>query len=228
MIPAAARALMASRREPPNSLNFFPTPPWATRALLRHVLPRALDGFHVCSAWDPCCGEGHMCEVLREDVPIVHASDVFDYGCGYQLADFLDPSTTIEPAVDLIAFNPPFAASLDFIRRALDLATVVAALLPTRWLEGEERYTQLLRDHPPTLYAPFVERVPIVKGRWDPQASTATAYAWLVWMYEAQPKPLFLIPPGCRRGLTMPGDIARFAFRPDAPLFDPPALQAAE
>jgi hypothetical protein len=39
----------------------------------------------------------------------------------------------------------------------------------------------LFRDRPPTLYAPFVERVPMVKGRWDPGASTATSYAWFVW-----------------------------------------------
>ena len=34
MKPTEHRAVMASRREPPDSLDFFPTPPWATRALL--------------------------------------------------------------------------------------------------------------------------------------------------------------------------------------------------
>jgi hypothetical protein len=32
-------AVMAQRREPPDALDYFPTPPWATRALFRHVLP---------------------------------------------------------------------------------------------------------------------------------------------------------------------------------------------
>jgi len=30
---------MAQRREPPAALDYFPTPPWATRALFHHVLP---------------------------------------------------------------------------------------------------------------------------------------------------------------------------------------------
>jgi hypothetical protein len=62
--------------------------------------------------------------------------------------------------------------------RALDLANDgVAVLVRTQWIEGASRYWQLFRDRPPALFAPFVERVPMVKGRWDPDASTATAYA---------------------------------------------------
>ena len=229
MIPIAARSVMASRREPPDSLDFFPTPPWATRALLVHVLPAALDGMHIVSAWDPCCGEGHMIEVLAESITITRATDVFDYGRGYPVADFLDTATTVSPAVDLISMNPPFNAAADFVLRALDQASAVAVLVRTQWLEGEERYTRLLRDHPPTLYAPFVERVPMVKGRWDPKASTATAYAWVVWAHGIGPKPLFQIPPGCRRQLTRPNDAVRFGKVADAPLFDPaPSLMAAE
>jgi hypothetical protein len=30
---------MADRREPPDGLDYFATPPWATRALFVHVLP---------------------------------------------------------------------------------------------------------------------------------------------------------------------------------------------
>jgi hypothetical protein len=42
-IPQGAQSVMAGRREPPDALDFFPTPPWATRALLYDVLlPRRL------------------------------------------------------------------------------------------------------------------------------------------------------------------------------------------
>jgi hypothetical protein len=34
-----ARAIMAARQEPADSLDFFPTPPFATRALVEHALP---------------------------------------------------------------------------------------------------------------------------------------------------------------------------------------------
>jgi hypothetical protein len=35
----------------------------------------------------------------------------------------------------------------------------------------------LFRDPPPSIIAQFVERMPIVKGRSDRDASTATSYA---------------------------------------------------
>ncbi|GJD58133.1 hypothetical protein [Methylobacterium dankookense] len=214
-------AVMASRREPPNSLDFFPTPPWATRALLRHVLPMALGGWHIASAWDPACGEGHMAEVLAEDIALVRGSDVFDYGRGYAVADFLDPATRMTPPVDLIATNPPFNVAVEFAERALEQAGAVALLLRTAWIEGEERYQRLFRDRPETLFAPFVERVPMLRGRWDPTASTATAYAWFVWVRGAAPLPVFRIPPGCRRTLTKPTDAPRFAQAAEIPLFVP-------
>lgn len=223
MSARGSTAVMARRREPPDSLEFFPTPPWATRALLRHVLPSALGGFHICSAWDPACGEGHMVEVLREEIALVHASDVFDYGRGYAVADFLDPGTRMSPGVDLIATNPPFRPALRFAHRALEQAPVVALLLRTQWLEGEERYDGLFRERQPMVFAPFVERVPMTKGVWDPKASTATAYAWFVWVRGVAPSAPVWIPPGCRRVLTRRDDAARFGMRSDAPL-----LMAAE
>jgi hypothetical protein len=42
-------------------------------------------------------------------------------------------------------------------------------------LEGGERYERLFAPMPPTVIAPFAERVPMTKGRWDPE--TATSYA---------------------------------------------------
>jgi len=34
-------------------------------------------------------------------------------------------------------------------------------LVRTTWIEGIGRYESIFRDRPPTLYAPFVERVPM-------------------------------------------------------------------
>ena len=58
-------AVMAQRREPPDALDYFPTPPWATRALFRHVLP-ALGIEAIGRVWEPACGEGHMAAVIAE------------------------------------------------------------------------------------------------------------------------------------------------------------------
>ena len=60
-LPNGNRAIMSSRQEPDASLDFFPTPPWATRALIEHVLTN-LQVWSIGDAkfWEPACGEGHM------------------------------------------------------------------------------------------------------------------------------------------------------------------------
>ena len=83
-----ARAVMGSRQEPDDSLDYFPTPPWATRTLVEIVLPQVgINAKQLGYVWEPACGEGHMAEVLAEYTD-VSASDVFDYGYG-TVEDFL-------------------------------------------------------------------------------------------------------------------------------------------
>ena len=223
--PKGFTAVMAQRREPPDALDYFPTPLWSTRALFRHVLP-AVGVDAISSAWEPACGEGHMAAVITEFAcASVTASDIFQYGYGTAPHDFVNDDPLTRP--DWIITNPPFSIACEFTLRALDLANEgVAMLVRTQWIEGVGRYEKLFRDRPPTVYAPFVERVPMVKGRWDPDASTATSYAWFVWRTGAGGSPrIFWIPPGCRVALTCPDDRQRFAawtLAPaDAPLFSP-------
>jgi hypothetical protein len=90
----------------------------------------------------------------------------------------------------------------------------VALFVRWQWLEGVERYERLFKPFPPTYVCPFAERVPLVKGRWDPDASTATSYSWIVWLRGPRfiKSPLVVhIPPGCRVSLTKPDDRERFA-----------------
>ncbi|MDQ2080498.1 hypothetical protein RA307_09925 [Xanthobacteraceae bacterium Astr-EGSB] len=223
-----AGAVMAARIEPADSLDFFATPPWATRSLFECVFKPVLKIDRVHIAADPCCGEGHMAAVTAEYVselmPVI-ASDIFDYGYGRKRpADFLDD--TMPPVIadpDWYIINPPFRDAAAFVRLALRRARVgVAALCRSQWFEGAERYTSLFRPYPPTLIAPFVERVPMVKGRYDPDASTATSYTWFVWLAGecASCTHVHLIPPGQRRLLTRADDRARFAawsLNPAAP-----------
>jgi hypothetical protein len=221
-------SVMAQRREPPDALAYFPTPLWSTRALFRHVLP-AIDVDTINSAWEPACGEGHMAAVITEFARgSVTASDIFAFGYGIALHDFVHDAPLTKP--DWIITNPPFNLACEFTLRALELASEgVAMLVRTQWIEGIGRYEKLFRDRPPTLYAPFVERVPMVKDRWDPDASTATSYAWFVWLKSAIGSPrIFWIPPGCRTALTRADDRQRFAawtlVPAEAPLFSPRPL----
>ena len=224
-----ARSIMAGRQEPDDSLDFFPTPPWATRALLHHVIPQL--GAGISNAWEPACGEGHISEVLRGYGIHVHATDVFDYGTAWQdgLCDFLsgDYAPSIKPGrFDWILTNPPFGdKSIGFVDRALEFAGIgVAMFFRSQWaVEGIERYESIFRDRPPSLCAFFAERVNLCKGHWDPDGSTATAYCWLVWLKDGSaPRAPFWIPPGCREALTHQDDRARFA----AWSIDEPAAQS--
>ncbi len=219
MIPAGHTSVMSSRREPPDSLDFFPTPPWATRALLSHVLGLSADEYLASTAWDPCCGEGHMVGPLREYFWAAEGTDVFDYGKGFEVSDFLADGAR---SAEWIITNPPFKIAEAIVLRALERATVgVAMLVRSVWLEGTGRYDRLFRNQPPAIVAQFCERVPMTKGRWDPNASTATSYAWVVWHVAPRtPAPIFTwIPPGCRKGMSRSTDAAQFGVQAAAPLF---------
>lgn len=211
-----ARAIMSSRHEPGDGLDFFPTPPIATRALFEHALPHLQRRGH-CKwqkVWEPACGEGHMAEVLGEYFPHVFASDIHNYGYSPHRLDFL--STKQQIATDWIITNPPFGDKAEqFTLRALQIAgTGVAIFARLQWLEGEGRCDRLFKKHPPTLIAFFAERIPIWKGRWNPEGGTATAYIWLVWIKGAAPQAPFWIPPGCCKALTHPDDVERFTQHP--------------
>jgi hypothetical protein len=177
-------AVMQRRATPAKGLDYFPTPPWATRAFLHDVLQQEFASFCFGSVWEPAAGEGHMAHVLGELFPTVVASDVEDYGAGFEIGSFVGEGADVAPRrkIDWIITNPPFNLAVDFAEKALAQASIgVALLLRTSWLEGGERYQRLFRDRPPRIIAQYCERVPMVAGRWDPAASTATSYAWFVW-----------------------------------------------
>ncbi|OFX12059.1 MAG: methyltransferase [Alphaproteobacteria bacterium RIFOXYD12_FULL_60_8] len=200
-------AVMQQRKEPSDSLDFFPTPLWATRALVEHVIrPYFLTGGIV---WEPACGQGHMARPLGEYFNTVFASDVFDYGFG-DVRDFLWP-VALPPHLsgcDWVITNPPFNLAKAFIKRGLEVADGVAVLVRTSFLEGVGRYRDIFSVTPPSIIAPFCERVPMIKGRVDIKATTATSYCWLVFRrgQNHHAKPDFVWIPPCRKQLERPGD----------------------
>lgn len=219
----SSTAVMARRVEPADSLDFFPTPPWATRAFCAHVLPRfelrdpATDMFPLMAA-DPCCGQGHMAMVLRENFPVVTATDIFDYGFG-GVTDFLHPDHAQAPR-DWFFFNPPFNLGIEFVLHGLELASRgVAALVRTAFLEGEGRHAKLFKRRPPNLIAQYSERVPMHRGRWVVNGTTATSYAWLVW-HKPSPRPAdpaFMWIPKSRVAQSRPDDWLNFGGCWDLP-----------
>lgn len=174
-----SHAVMAQRHEPMDSLDDFPTPPWATRALCQKVLWMSPNQ-KMWDCWEPACNRGYMSNVLKEYFEKVYSTDIHDYGYG-SVRDFLAPTAT-GANVAWIITNPPFKHGADFIEQGLRHARRgVAMLVRTSFLEGGDRYRRLYSGRPPSTVAQFVERVPMVKGRLDKKASTATSYCWLIW-----------------------------------------------
>ena len=178
-----SHAVMAQRAEPNDSLDFFPTPPWATRALIEHAVIGHEWGRHSLieqTCWEPACGEGHMARPLNAYFAKVRASDVHPYGHG-EVQDFLfNPPSRC--CVDWVITNPPFRLAREFVLTATAIARQgVAMLVRTSFLEGGDRFRTLFHPHPPLIVAPFVERVPMLKGRLDRKASSATSYTWIIW-----------------------------------------------
>ena len=192
-------AVMQRRTEPHDSLDDFPTPPWATRALCEWLRDRGEWSLNLCTAREPAANRGHMVAPLREYFASVEAADVHDYGVGFPVQDYLfgpDP----EP-VDWTITNPPFRLAEQFIERALATSECgVAMIVRAAFLEGQRRYERLFSRTPPRYVLQFTERVVMHKGRLAPEGSTATAYAWLIWETgsEAQTE-LHWIPPSRKR-----------------------------
>ena len=207
MMQNTSHAVMAQRIEPHDSLDFFPTPPWATRALCEELGGgEILRGY---TAWEPACGQGDMARPMAEYFRDVYASDVHPYGFG-ATADFL---LCGPHEVDWVITNPPFKLAQEFIAEGLKRARRgVAVLVRTAFLESVGRYNELFRETAPTYVMQFTERVPMHKGKLTATGSTATAYCWLVWDKRRPREGTYFkwIAP-CRKRLERPEDYSRYA-----------------
>lgn len=203
-------AVMQQRSEPHHSLDDFPTPPWATRAVCEWMRLNTDWRLHHCTAREPAANRGHMVAPLREYFASVDAADVHDYGVGFPVQDYLfgpDP----EP-VDWTITNPPFRLAEQFIARALATSECgVAMIVRAAFLEGQGRFERLFSVNPPRFVLQFTERVVMHKGRLAPEGSTATAYAWLIWETgSTEQTELHWIAP-CRNLLERTGDYQEVA-----------------
>ena len=153
--------------------DFYPTPPYATRALLDR---EKFDG----DIWEPACGDGAISDVLKAAGYHVQSTDLVDRGYGVPRVDFLMEFKTQAPN---IVTNPPYKFACDFARKALELASKkVAMLMRLQFLESKER-RQLFSKYPPTKVWVFSERLSIQRGRQsnDNDATGTICFIWIVW-----------------------------------------------
>lgn len=203
-------AVMQQRSEAHDSLDDFPTPPWATRALCEWLRSRWCpepDDWRDMTCREPAANRGHMVKPLREYFGAVAASDVHDYGVGFDVADYLFGEWW-EPT-DWTITNPPFRLAEQFISKALSLSEHgVAMIVRSAFLESVGRHERLFSVTPPSHVLQFTERVVMHKGRLAPEGSTATAYCWLVWLQGWEEDTVFNWIAPCRKRLERPGDYA--------------------
>lgn len=204
-------AVMQQRSEPHDSLDDFPTPPWATRALCE-FLHDIGEPLYNRSCREPAANRGHMVKPLQEYFRSVDASDIHDYGAGYPQNDYL---FGLEPEwVDWTITNPPFRLAEQFIDRARRTSLYGCAMIVrSAFLEGQDRCERLFLPNPPAYVLQFSERVGMFRGRLtqvgtkfidalgvERTAATATAYCWIVWIHGKTDTQLRWIPP-CRKRL---------------------------
>ncbi len=195
-------AVMQQRHEAHDSLDDFPTPPWATRALCEKL---KIEHWQLLSVNEPAANRGHMVGPLLEFFFDVYPSDIFDYGAGFKVEDYL---FALPKNVDWTITNPPFRLAEQFIVKALNESSEgVAVIVRSAFLESVGRYKNLFSKHPPSHVLQFTERVVMHKGKLSEKGSTATAYCWIVWQQGQTNTKFDWIAP-CRKRLERAGDYA--------------------
>jgi hypothetical protein len=142
-------------------LDFYPTPPHATQALVDRERFMGL-------VLEPACGDGAIVRVLRKQ------------GYDGQAADLLGGQNFFDRTemVPNIITNPPYRHSLEFVLHAKRITTrKTAMLLPVEFLHGGTRY-ELFQDgrFPLKVVYVFSSRL-----RFGTETDATVGHAWYVW-----------------------------------------------
>jgi hypothetical protein len=155
--------------------DFFPTPAWATHALIDN---ERFTG----EIWESACGNGAMSDVLQLTGRGVISSDLFDRGYGDAGVDFLNPKRRVANIVT----NPPYNAAEGFVRSGVKAADrKFALLLRLAFLEGANRQRTIFTEVPPSRVWVFSERITFYPAGAVQKGTGTTAYAWFVWDKDA-------------------------------------------
>ena len=155
--------------------DFFPTPRWATFALIDN---EKFSG----EIWECACGDGTMSKVLEETGCAVLSSDLYDRGYGEVGLDFL----TSTRYADNIVTNPPYNCAEGFVASGVKHARKkFALLLRLAFLEGANRARTIFSECPPSRVWVFSERITFYPAGAKVKGTGTTAYAWFVWDKDA-------------------------------------------
>jgi len=151
--------------------DFFPTPAWATYALMDN---ERFDR----EVWECACGDGAMSEVIQDFGNKVNSSDLFDRGYGEAGVDFLEA----QGKRPNIITNPPYNSAQGFVEKAAEIVEhKFALLLRLAFLEGANRANTIFSKIPPSRVWVFSERITFYPKNAVKAGSGTTAYAWFIW-----------------------------------------------
>jgi hypothetical protein len=161
--------------------DYFPTPTWATQALLDHV---TFDG----PILEPCCGEGDMAEVIKAADYEVIASDLHPWGYG-SVRNLFDVR---ERHANLVT-NPPYNIAEEILSHAFRITDgKICLLLRLSFLESEGRYRKIYTIEPPTTVWVFAQRLSMYHADYEGENGGTTCFAWFVWDMRAGGAPTIL------------------------------------
>lgn len=175
--------------------DFYATPKEATELFLANHDLKKFKSF-----LEPACGQGHISEVLKEQLSnaTIVSSDLIDRGYGLAHADFLKLDVSLAK-FDVVITNPPFKLAVEFIKKALTVADhQVIMFLKIQFLETKTRQ-ELFSTTPLKYVYVHSKRVsPMRNGSPTDEKgkpwSSAMCFAWFVWQkgYEGDPMIKFL------------------------------------
>jgi len=164
--------------------DFYETPEWCTRAILKALDLRA-DHMTIL---EPSAGHGAIVRVLREhpwtslSAPMIVTVEIredarlhlAEAGADVWITghDFLSWETANR--YDLLIGNPPFSLAFEFCQKCVGMADTVALLLRLNFLASKKR-SAWMQEHTPSIYV--LSKRPSFTGNGTDSAD----YAWFVW-----------------------------------------------
>ena len=134
------------------------------------------------NVWECACGNGHLCNVLKERGICGRCSDIVvrDYPC--ERIDFLSYDGVWSG--DILT-NPPYRWATQFVLKALEVVEEdrkVVMFFPQRYLSSKGRY-RLFKENPPKRVWAFSRRVSCaLNGDFSAHSSNAVDYMWVIWV----------------------------------------------
>lgn len=161
--------MVAVRREH----DFYPTPSWATKELLKRIHVRGV-------VLEPCVGKGDIARVLLNS-PDVVAVPTNDLDRAHQADSHFDATDNrawgFGTVIDWTVTNPPFTVAHKILPLALRHSRVgVAMLLRLTYLEPCEGRGLWLEEYPPE----HLIVLPRISFTGDGDTDSVTC-AWMVW-----------------------------------------------